>query len=100
MFVNEQPQEVSDIIEKMRVSPSVNKMSCGVMEMVLKFPRGMKSATITLEFDKVYLGNLFLTFFSMFYSFGFYKEFSKGYSYEGIPVVLNCELSSCRTMID
>ncbi|CAB4321557.1 unnamed protein product [Prunus armeniaca] len=75
MFVNEQPQEVSDIIEKMHVSPSVNKMSPGVMEMVLKFPRGMKSATITLEFDK-------------------------GYSYVGIPVVLNCEISSCRTMID
>ncbi|CAL8177960.1 unnamed protein product [Prunus armeniaca] len=55
MFVNDQPQEVSDIVEKMRVSPSVNKMSPGVMEMVLKFPRGMKSATITLEFDKGFL---------------------------------------------
>ncbi|CAL9023231.1 unnamed protein product [Prunus brigantina] len=55
MFVNEQPQEVSDIIEKMCASPSANKMSPGVMEMVLKFPRGMKSATITLEFDKGFL---------------------------------------------
>ncbi|VVA41125.1 PREDICTED: GPI transamidase, partial [Prunus dulcis] len=55
VFVNEQPQEVSDIVEKMRVSPSVNKMSRGVMEMVLKFPRAMKLATITLEFDKGFL---------------------------------------------
>ncbi|KAI5315495.1 hypothetical protein L3X38_044671 [Prunus dulcis] len=39
----------------MRVSPSVNKMSRGVMEMVLKFPRAMKLATITLEFDKGFL---------------------------------------------
>ncbi|XP_021814186.1 GPI transamidase component PIG-T-like isoform X2 [Prunus avium] len=55
VYVNEQPQEVSVIVEKMLVSPSVNKMSPGVMEMVLKFPCGMKSATITLEFDKGFL---------------------------------------------
>ncbi|BFG42719.1 hypothetical protein CerSpe_289930 [Prunus speciosa] len=55
VYVNEQPQEVSDVVEKMRVSPSVDKVSPGVMEMVLKFPCGMKSAAITLEFDKGFL---------------------------------------------
>ncbi|BBH10031.1 GPI transamidase component Gpi16 subunit family protein [Prunus dulcis] len=55
VYVNEQPQEISDVVEKMRVSPSVDKVSPGVMEMVLKFPCGMKSAAITLEFDKGFL---------------------------------------------
>lgn len=55
VFVNEQPQAVSDVVEKMRVSPSVDKVSPGVLEMVLKFPCGMKSAAITLDFDKGFL---------------------------------------------
>ncbi|KAK9944791.1 hypothetical protein M0R45_010341 [Rubus argutus] len=55
VFVNEQPQAVSDVVEKMLVSPSVDKVSPGVLEMVLKFPCGMKSAAITLDFDKGFL---------------------------------------------
>ncbi|KAM1634783.1 hypothetical protein ACFXTN_011670 [Malus domestica] len=55
VFVDEQLQAVSDIVEKMRVSPSVDKVSPGLMEMVLKFPCGMKSAAITLDFDKGFL---------------------------------------------
>ncbi|KAM5563060.1 hypothetical protein ABKV19_017981 [Rosa sericea] len=55
VFVNEEPQAVSDVVEKMRVSPSVDKLSPGVMEMLLKFPCGMKSAAITLDFDKGFL---------------------------------------------
>ncbi|KAL6208956.1 hypothetical protein ACLB2K_019899 [Fragaria x ananassa] len=55
VYVNEQPQAVSDVVEKMHVSPSVDKMSPGVMEILLKFPCGMKSAAITLDFDKGFL---------------------------------------------
>ncbi|XP_050130200.1 uncharacterized protein LOC126606855 isoform X2 [Malus sylvestris] len=55
VFVDEQPQAVSDVVEKMRVSPSVDKVSPGVMEMVLKFPCGMKSAAIISDFDKGFL---------------------------------------------
>ncbi|XP_050363730.1 uncharacterized protein LOC126782516 [Argentina anserina] len=55
VFVNEQPRAVSDVVEKMRVSPSVDKLSPGVMEMLLKFPCEMKSAALTLDYDKGFL---------------------------------------------
>ncbi|KAF3435960.1 hypothetical protein FNV43_RR23052 [Rhamnella rubrinervis] len=55
VFIDERPQAVLDVVEKMRVSPSEDKVSPGVMEMILKFPCGMKSASITLEFDKGFL---------------------------------------------
>ncbi|XP_048336454.1 uncharacterized protein LOC125418191 isoform X2 [Ziziphus jujuba] len=55
VFVDERLEAVSDIVEKIRVSPSEDKVSPGVMEMILKFPCGMKSAAITLEFDKGFL---------------------------------------------
>ena len=53
VFVDEQPQSVPDVIKKMRVSPSEDKVSPGVMEVVLKLPCGVKSAALTIEFDKV-----------------------------------------------
>lgn len=62
VFVDERLEAVSDIVEKIRVSPSEDKVSPGVMEMILKFPCGMKSAAITLEFDKVHSSPLFLFF--------------------------------------
>lgn len=55
VFVDGQPQGLTDVIEKMHVSPSEDKVSPGVMELVLKFPCGVKSATLTLEFDKGFL---------------------------------------------
>ncbi|KAL7003148.1 hypothetical protein U1Q18_004306 [Sarracenia purpurea var. burkii] len=55
VFVDEQPQSVADAVEKMRVSPSEDKVSPGVMEMVLKLPCGVRSAALTLEFDKGFL---------------------------------------------
>uniref|UniRef100_A0A5B6ZL66 Putative GPI transamidase component PIG-T n=1 Tax=Davidia involucrata TaxID=16924 RepID=A0A5B6ZL66_DAVIN len=55
VFVNGQLQSVADVVEKMRVSPSEDKVSPGLMEMVLKLPCGVKSAALTLEFDKGFL---------------------------------------------
>ncbi|KAG6722029.1 hypothetical protein I3842_03G141300 [Carya illinoinensis] len=55
VFFDGQPQAVTDVVEKMRVSPSEDKVSPGVMELVLKFPCDIKSAVLTLEFDKGFL---------------------------------------------
>ncbi|XVF81382.1 hypothetical protein PTKIN_Ptkin15bG0150500 [Pterospermum kingtungense] len=43
---------VSDIIEKIHVSPSKDKVSPGMMEVALKLPCRVKSASLTIEFDK------------------------------------------------
>jgi phosphatidylinositol glycan class T len=40
-------------VEKMHVFPSKDKISPGMMEIVLKLPCGVKSAALILEFDKV-----------------------------------------------
>ncbi|XP_065874968.1 GPI transamidase component GPI16 [Euphorbia lathyris] len=55
VFVNDQPKAVGDVIEKIHVSPSKDKISPGVMEMALQFPCNVKSAALTLEFDKGFL---------------------------------------------
>ncbi|OAY32794.1 GPI transamidase component PIG-T isoform X1 [Manihot esculenta] len=55
LYVNGQPKAVGDVIEKIHVSPSKDKISPGVMEMVLQFPCDVKSAVLTLEFDKGFL---------------------------------------------
>ncbi|KAL8191880.1 hypothetical protein R6Q57_028611 [Mikania cordata] len=55
IFVDGMPQALGDIIEKMSVSPSEDKVSPGVMEMILRLPCDMKSASLTLEFDKGFL---------------------------------------------
>ncbi|GMH30938.1 hypothetical protein Nepgr_032781 [Nepenthes gracilis] len=55
IFVDGQIQPIYNVIEKMRVSPSEDKVSPGVLELVLKFPCDMKSAALTLEFDKGFL---------------------------------------------
>ncbi|PON58898.1 GPI transamidase component PIG-T [Parasponia andersonii] len=47
--------KVSDVVEKIHVSPSEDKVAPGLMEMILKFPCGTKSAVVTLEFDKGFL---------------------------------------------
>lgn len=53
VFIDQQPKAVSDVIEKIHVSPSKDKVSPGMMEMVLKLPCRVKSAALTIEFDKV-----------------------------------------------
>ncbi|KAB1210180.1 GPI transamidase component PIG-T [Morella rubra] len=55
VFVDGKPQALADVVEKMRVSPSEDKVSPGVMELLLKFPCDVESATLTLEFDKGFL---------------------------------------------
>ncbi|KAJ4728468.1 GPI transamidase component PIG-T [Melia azedarach] len=55
VFLDQKPRAVADVIEKIRVSPSKDKVSPGVMEMILKLPCGTKSAALTLEFDKGFL---------------------------------------------
>ncbi|RVW54906.1 GPI transamidase component PIG-T [Vitis vinifera] len=52
VFVDGKPQSVTDFIERMRISPSEDKVSPGVMEMALKLPCCVKSVTLTLQFDK------------------------------------------------
>ncbi|KAI3461856.1 hypothetical protein Pfo_018519 [Paulownia fortunei] len=55
VFVDGELQSTMDNIEKIRVSPSEDKVSPGVMEMVLRLPCGVKTAALTLEFDKGFL---------------------------------------------
>lgn len=55
IFVDGIPQSLGDVIEKMHVSPSEDKVSPGVMETILRLPCDMKSASLTLEFDKGFL---------------------------------------------
>ncbi|XVE72741.1 hypothetical protein DITRI_Ditri11bG0063000 [Diplodiscus trichospermus] len=55
VFVDQQPKTVADIIEKIHVSPSKDKVSPGVMEVVLKLPCRVNSAALTIEFDKGFL---------------------------------------------
>ena len=53
VFVDGQPQAIANVVEKMYVSPSGDKVSPGGMELVLIFPCAVKSAALTFEFDKV-----------------------------------------------
>ncbi|KAM7271519.1 hypothetical protein ACFE04_030733 [Oxalis oulophora] len=55
IFVDQSPTAVADVIEKIHVTPSKDKVSPGLMEMVLKLPCSIKSAALTLEFDKGFL---------------------------------------------
>ncbi|CAN1318393.1 GPI transamidase component PIG-T [Linum perenne] len=53
--VDDQAQPVEKFVEKVHVSPSKDKKSPGMMEMVLKLPCGVRSAALTLDFDKGFL---------------------------------------------
>ncbi|KAL0561668.1 hypothetical protein IC582_002108 [Cucumis melo] len=55
VFIDDQRHIITNVVEKMQVSPSKDKVSPGVMEMLLKFPCGLKSAALTIEFDKGFL---------------------------------------------
>lgn len=53
LFVDGEPQSSTGNIEKVLVSPSEDKVSPGVMEMILRLPCSVNTASLTLEFDKV-----------------------------------------------
>lgn len=54
LFVDGEPQSsTTDNIEKVLVSPSEDKVSPGMMEMILRLPCSVNTASLTLEFDKV-----------------------------------------------
>ncbi|KAL3531101.1 hypothetical protein ACH5RR_010423 [Cinchona calisaya] len=55
IFIDEELQSMADTVEKIRVSPSEDKGLPGVMEMTLRLPCGVRSAALTLEFDKGFL---------------------------------------------
>ncbi|KAL3633323.1 hypothetical protein CASFOL_022850 [Castilleja foliolosa] len=55
LFLDGEPQPAMDNIEKIRVSPSEDKVSPGMMEIELRLPCGVKTAALTLEFDKGFL---------------------------------------------
>lgn len=53
VFLDGRPQPLEDIIKKIHISPSEDKISPGVMELALRVPCDVKSAALTIEFDKV-----------------------------------------------
>lgn len=55
VFIDDQFQTVANAIERMRVVPSEDKVSAGVMELTLRLPCGVRSAALTVEFDKGFL---------------------------------------------
>lgn len=55
IFVDQHPKATADVVEKIHVSPSKDKVSPGVMEMVLKLPCSVKFAALSIDFDKGFL---------------------------------------------
>ncbi|KAK6940522.1 GPI transamidase component PIG-T [Dillenia turbinata] len=55
VFVDEKPQALIDVVERMHVSPSEDKVSPGLMELALKLPCRLNSAALTIEFSKGFL---------------------------------------------
>ncbi|KAJ0980443.1 hypothetical protein J5N97_008698 [Dioscorea zingiberensis] len=55
IFIDGKPMPVTDVVEKIRVSPSEDKVSPGSLEMMLRFSCVMSSAALTMDFDKGFL---------------------------------------------
>uniref|UniRef100_A0A7N0ZYF5 GPI transamidase component PIG-T n=1 Tax=Kalanchoe fedtschenkoi TaxID=63787 RepID=A0A7N0ZYF5_KALFE len=55
VFVDGDRRSVADVIEKITVSPSEDKVSPGMMELALQLPCRAKSTILTIEFDKGFL---------------------------------------------
>lgn len=55
VFVDGEPKSLADIVEKIHVSPSEDRVSTGVMELILRFPHDVNSIVLTMEFDKGFL---------------------------------------------
>ncbi|XP_047334676.1 GPI transamidase component PIG-T [Impatiens glandulifera] len=54
-FVDEQPVSLKDIVKKMHVSPSQDKVSPGIMELTIDLPCNLTSAALSVDFDKGFL---------------------------------------------
>ncbi|CAG7878195.1 unnamed protein product [Brassica rapa] len=55
IFVDQQQNTSGEVLKKINVSPSTDKMSSGMMEMMLELPCEVKSAAISIEYDKGFL---------------------------------------------
>jgi len=55
IFIDGNKKTVSDVVDKIHVTPSEDKLLPGTLEMLLRFPCSMQSATLTLDFDKGFL---------------------------------------------
>lgn len=55
IFIDGEPHLTTNVIDKLHVSPSEDKVSPGMLEMVLTFPCGMQSAALSVDFDKGFL---------------------------------------------
>lgn len=53
IYVDGEYRDTRDVVEKINIAPSEDKISPGTLEMMLRFPCGMISAALTLDFDKV-----------------------------------------------
>lgn len=62
LFLDGEPQSSTENIEKILVSPSEDKVSTGVLEMILRLPCSVNTAALTLEFDKVIFINIIFTY--------------------------------------
>ncbi|KMT05646.1 hypothetical protein BVRB_7g167820 [Beta vulgaris subsp. vulgaris] len=55
IYINGEVHPATNVTRKMRVSPSEDKVSPGALELALTFPCSMKSAALSLDFDKGFL---------------------------------------------
>ncbi|KAK3136701.1 hypothetical protein QOZ80_5BG0441180 [Eleusine coracana subsp. coracana] len=55
IFIDGNRKTISEVVDKIHVTPSEDKLLPGTLEMLLRFPCGMQSATLTLDFDKGFL---------------------------------------------
>jgi phosphatidylinositol glycan class T len=53
IFIDGSRKTVSEVVDKIHVTPSEDKLLPGTLEMLLRFPCSMQSDTLTLDFDKV-----------------------------------------------
>lgn len=55
IFIDGSRKTVSEVVDKIHVIPSEDKLLPGTLEMLLRFPCSMQSGTLTLDFDKGFL---------------------------------------------
>ncbi|XP_023641756.1 GPI transamidase component PIG-T isoform X1 [Capsella rubella] len=55
IFVDQQLKTDSEVLKKINVSPSTDKVSSGMLEIMLELPCEVKSAAISIEYDKGFL---------------------------------------------
>ncbi|XP_006663442.2 GPI transamidase component PIG-T [Oryza brachyantha] len=55
IFIDGNSKAISEVVDKIHVTPSVDKLLPGSLEMLLRLPCSMQSATLSLDFDKGFL---------------------------------------------